>query len=304
MNKLLRIVSVSIFIIGCSFLNISCNDSRDSTRIDDRQLNNNFFFLQMTDTQFGMFARLASKEGPVEEGFAKETELFEKAIAHANRLKPAFVVICGDLIQTGADEKQNAEFLRICGLLDKSIPLYLLSGNHDVSSSEHLAYFRKNIGPDWYSFYNNGSYGIVLNTTIIVNQPDGAEAQKQLAWLKSELAKAADRNPAHIFVFMHHPIFLNDPNEEDSYYNFSPEQRKIYLSLFSKYNVTAVFTGHLHSNSLSRYGDIEMITTGPVGKPLGKDPSGFRVVKVYEDHIEHKYYGLDEVPENIEIQRK
>ena len=248
----------------------------------------------MADPQFGFFTP--------DKGFAKETELFEKAIAHANRLKPAFVIICGDLVNTGADEDQNVELLRICSLLDKNIPLYLLSGNHDVSSEEHLAYYRKNIGPDWYSFCNNGCYGIVLNSTIIKNQPDGVESQKQFAWLRSELAKVADKKPAHIFVFMHHPIFVNDPNEEDSYNNLPTKQRNSYLSLFSKYNVTAVFTGHNHENHLSRYGNMEIIITGPIGKPLGKDPSGFRVVKVYDNHIEHKYYSLDAVPENIKMQ--
>jgi hypothetical protein len=44
---------------------------------------------------------------------------------------------------------------------------------------------------------------------------------------------------------------------------------------------------------------MEMITTGPVGRPLGKDPSGFRIVTVYETEIQHKYYGMADVPDNI-----
>ncbi len=46
---------------------------------------------------------------------------------------------------------------------------------------------------------------------------------------------------------------------------------------------------------------MEMITTGPVGRPLGKDPSGFRIVKVHEEHIEHEYYGVDSVPESVPL---
>jgi len=49
-------------------------------------------FIQMSDPQFGMFTKDAS--------FEHETVNFEFAIATANRLKPAFVVITGDLIHS------------------------------------------------------------------------------------------------------------------------------------------------------------------------------------------------------------
>ena len=44
-----------------------------------------------------------------------------------------------------------------------------------------------------------------------------------------------------------------------------------------------------------------MITTGPVGRPLGKDPSGFRIVTVHETDIHHQYYGMDDVPMKISL---
>ncbi len=47
-----------------------------------------FFFIQLTDPQFGMF----TGNGGVEQ----ETANFEFAVATANRLKPAFVVVTGD----------------------------------------------------------------------------------------------------------------------------------------------------------------------------------------------------------------
>ena len=54
-----------------------------------------FSFFQMADTQFGFFN--ANKE------FSRETKNFEEAIAAANRLKPAFVVVCGDLVNKPGD---------------------------------------------------------------------------------------------------------------------------------------------------------------------------------------------------------
>ena len=73
------------------------------------------FFIQMADPQFGMFAALGGldetrihdlrrqlgwniRQPPMTTGFADETALYKKAIAVANRLNPAFVVMCGDMV--------------------------------------------------------------------------------------------------------------------------------------------------------------------------------------------------------------
>jgi predicted MPP superfamily phosphohydrolase len=83
-----------------------------------------FFFIQMSDPQFGMFAD--------DTEFTQETINFEMAIATANRLRPGFVVITGDLINKPLDRAQVDEFERIAARLDKRIPLYRVAGNHDV----------------------------------------------------------------------------------------------------------------------------------------------------------------------------
>ena len=98
-----------------------------------------FFFIQMSDTQIGMSATLGGADNPKRaemaarglhpplfeetEGFAFESENCEKAAAAANRLKPAFVVVTGDLVQDPCDEALVAEFRRFAGLIDDGIPL-------------------------------------------------------------------------------------------------------------------------------------------------------------------------------------
>ena len=59
-------------------------------------------FIQMSDPQFGMYAD--------NKGFEHETANFEFAVATANRLKPAFVVMTGDLVNAPGDEAQIAAF--------------------------------------------------------------------------------------------------------------------------------------------------------------------------------------------------
>lgn len=257
-----------------------------------------FFFIQMADTQFGMFTN--------NQGFEKETALFEKAISEANQLKPAFVVICGDLINKPGDPEQRKELLRIAAKLDKYIPLHLVSGNHDVGGEptpESLALYRKTIGKDLYSFEHNGTIGIVLNSTVI-HHPDLAlkAYDDQLAWLRKELTRARAKNPAHIFIFQHHSYFLEKPDEADQYFNIPLERRRVYLELFKEYGVRAVFSGHYHRNAYGTDESLEMITTGPVGRPLGTDPSGFRIVTVYPDHMEHVYYGMDAMPDSVKME--
>ncbi len=294
MKKLSQIAILLIIIAGC------CASSIHTSEPESAKWQGPFFFLQMADPQFGMYAANMS--------FEKETELFEKAIAHANRLKPAFVVICGDMINRPGDEEQTKELLRIARKLDEKIPLYWVAGNHDVDnqpSLENLEWYRKTFGKDWYSFHYGGCKFFVINTTII-HRPDKVhqEMEKQWEWLNDALRDTRDEESTHTIVFQHHPLFLRDPQEKDGYFNIPKQRRARYLELFKANNVIAVFAGHYHRNCYAKDGNMEMITSGPVGKPLGEDPSGFRIVKVFKDHIEHKYYGLDAVPDIVRIQEE
>ena len=113
-------------------------------------------FLQMSDPQFGMFT--ANRD------FTQETANFEFAIATANRLHPAFVVVCGDLVNQSGNTAQIAEFQRIAHKLESGIALYTVAGNHDVGNGptpESLAVFRSHFGKDYYTFTYPGFEGIV-----------------------------------------------------------------------------------------------------------------------------------------------
>lgn len=45
--------------------------------------------------------------------------IMEKVIAAINNLNPAFVVITGDMVNDGKDQKQIDEFKRVCKLIKK-----------------------------------------------------------------------------------------------------------------------------------------------------------------------------------------
>jgi 3',5'-cyclic AMP phosphodiesterase CpdA len=257
-----------------------------------------FFFIQLADPQFGFYAE--------NKNFTYETANFEKAIAAANGLRPAFVIVCGDLVNRPGDREQTAEYLRIAAKLDRSIKLYNVAGNHDVGdepTEAAIAAYTRKFGPDYYTFRVGGMAAFVLNSQVIYCGKPEVELAEQRRWLEGELAKAKKEGVRRLVVFQHHPLFLRDANEPDAYFNTPFVQRREYIQLFKKYGVSHVFTGHHHRNGLARDGQLEVVVTGPVGKPLGADPPGLRVVIVRDSGIEHRYYALDQVPDRIELAR-
>jgi 2',3'-cyclic-nucleotide 2'-phosphodiesterase (5'-nucleotidase family) len=116
------------------------------------------------------------------------------------------------------------------------------------------------------------------------------------AWFRTELAQAQRDGAKHLIVFQHIPFFLNDANEEDRYENIPRETRQRYLKWLHQYGVKQVFAGHYHGTSEARDGDLEMVTTGPVGKPVPPARSGLRIVTVTPAGVTHKYYDFGDLP--------
>jgi 3',5'-cyclic AMP phosphodiesterase CpdA len=249
-------------------------------------------FLQMSDPQFGMYAK--------DQDFAHETANFEFAIAAANRLKPAFVVITGDLINKTGDAAQTAEFKRIVAKLDPAIKLYSVPGNHDVGNeptAESLSSYRANFGPDYYSFRAGDIYGFVLDSNLEKGAEKVPEESARMeAWFRAELAKARQSGARHLIVFQHISFFLKEPKEADQYFNVPLPVRERYLKLLHEFGVQQVFAGHYHRNELGRDGDLEMVTTGPVGMPLEGARSGIRIVTVNDAGVTHQYRDFGDLP--------
>lgn len=256
-----------------------------------------FFFIQLSDPQFGMFT--GNKD------FAQETANFEFAVATVNRLRPKFVVITGDLVNKPRDAAQIAEFKRIAAKVDPAIPVYNVAGNHDVENvptPELIAAYTNSFGPDRYVFRQGGLAGLVLNSSVIHSpQKTTNEYAAQEQWLRAELERAREDGAQHIVIFQHHPWFLKAADEADEYFNIPKERRAPHLALFREFGVKHLFSGHYHRNAVAHDGDLEAVTTGPVGQPQGGDKSGLRVVIVRDKGLEHRYYHFGELPNHIDL---
>ena len=287
MNKYIRLHSLILAVLVTCIVFTGCSVRKGG--------NNTFSFIQMSDPQFGMFRKDSS--------FEYETAHFEKAISEANRLKPAFVVVTGDLINKPFDAEQMAEYKRIIKQLNPSILLYSVPGNHDVGNvpvHNDITKYRSSFGKEYYTLTYGNMLGIVLNS-IYLHSPQNVpeEAKEQETWLTNTLANANHNKYKNIFIFLHHPLFLKDENEADEYFNIPLERRKKYLDLFAKHGVKYIFAGHYHRNAFGKNANIDMVTTGPVGLALGKDPSGFRIISVSGTNVSHRYYALDSMPAAI-----
>ncbi len=255
-----------------------------------------YLFIQLSDPQFGMFT--ADRE------FTQETINFERAVAHVNRLRPEFVVITGDLVNKPGDRAQMDEYDRIKGLIDRSIAVHAMPGNHDVDNAptpERLAAYRARYGRDRYTFHHKNVLGLVLNSSLIhtpAKAPDEAAAQE--AWLRGQLAAPRPDGVRHTLVFQHHPWFLARAGEPDDYFNIPLARRVPLLALLRASGVRMLVSGHYHRNAIANDDGFEAIVTGAVGMPLGGSRSGLRVFRVTDTTVTHRFYALDAVPDAID----
>jgi len=241
---------------------------------------NDLVFVQLSDTQIGFEDE--------SDDYAVSDSLMRDAIAAVNRIKPSFVVITGDLVNRRKNEEQKAIFKSNMALLDSSIPVYILPGNHDIGSysQENLESFEDFIGPDRFAFKKGKSLFLGFDSCPI---KDGAEDKEieQYEWMEKELAGASDC--IHKYLFLHCPIIKRDIDEAEDYSNFLIPMREKYLSLFKKYGVEAVFSGHTHYDCCTEYDGIKLITAGSVCKPIGQGVSGILVGEIKDDVLSYRF---------------
>ena len=251
-----------------------------------------FFFVQLSDTQFGF------SNNDID--FIQDTVNAEFAIATVNRLRPAFVIVTGDLVNKPGDAAQIAEYRRIIGTIHPSIPVYHVAGNHDVENEptpESLAAYRRVFGRDYYTFQHGSFVGIVLNSSLIHSpQRANAELAEQDRWLRAELQRLATGGAGHIVIVQHHPWFLEKTDEPDQYFNIPGVRRTPLLELFRSAGVRYLVAGHLHRSTEATDAGVVSIVTGAVGRPLGGSQSGFRIFVVTDTEITSRYYAFGEMP--------
>jgi len=249
-------------------------------------------------------------------------------INEINQIGPAFAIHLGDLVHpvpvmgiyVDAAERFHEQVSEL------NCPLHIIPGNHDIGdkpirwgpaeavSDQSLALWEKHFGPHYHAFEHTGCGFILLNAQII-NSGLAAEAE-QKAWLEANLeAKQGKR----LFVGIHYPPFVHRRDELEYYDNIAEPGRSWLIDMFEKYDVEAVFSGHVHNFWYHRicgtdfyilpsitfvrhdYSEMYRIPAGPEAGRNDAVKLGYFVIDVYENgHLCHpirtngKTLGIDE----------
>ena len=246
------------------------------------------------ETQTFTFAQICDPQLGFGKSYRHDCASFKQAVEKINKLNPKFVVICGDLVNNPCDES-FADFKKINSKF--KIPSCLISGNHDVGNSpstNSLNYYRKQIGKDYFSFKSKGITFIVVNSQLWKSPLEG-ETERQNSWLKQTLWKARVKK-SPVIILQHYPLFLNNPNEANEYYNLPLETRKQLLDLFVKNGVVAVLGGHIHKRLTNCYNGILLANEGTTCRNFDGTPLGFTIwnCKIISDSANNKKVILKE----------
>jgi len=266
-------------------------------RRQERTWTGSFTFIQAADTQFGMQESYIEKKQ--EYGWQQEIDWSMELVRQVNAMepRPRFMVICGDLLdawpetQGNIRTKQEKDFKNVFNNL--MVPCVCVCGNHDIGnqpSMESVSKYRSSFGDDYFSFWCNGVYFLVINSQYYEDASKVQQiAREQEKWIDEQLYKVKKRKPKHAVVFQHIPLFLNNPDEKKEYFNFAPDVRKRLLDKFYEAGIRHVFSGHYHRNAGGMYKDLQMVVTSAVGAQLGDDKQGYRICTVTEKNISHEY---------------
>jgi 3',5'-cyclic AMP phosphodiesterase CpdA len=173
----------------------------------------------------------------------------------ANAAGAEAVVVNGDLAINGPDSDAELTFAAsaLAGLRGPVLPL---PGNHDVGDEPpgqdanqiidvvRLARWDRAFGRDRWT-RNAGSWLLVgVNAQLFGSGLAREDAQNR--WLDDRLAAAAGRPVA---LFLHKPIFLEEPREEPATAaSIVPSARAGLLDRLGAGNVRLVVSGHLHEH--------------------------------------------------------
>jgi len=142
-------------------------------------------------------------------------------------------------------------------------PILTVIGNHDIYGSNDESNYIHVFGKPYYSFTQKNSYFIILDDA----KSDVDDVQ--MNWLKNELKKS--QNYKYRFVFMHIPLYdprYNITGKGHSLDNLTTS--KTLNNLFDQYNVTMLFSSHIHGHFRGVWGKTPFTITGGAGSPLNK----------------------------------
>ena len=185
------------------------NGAPDATQPD-------FAFAQISDIHIGKSA-------------SQEQENLHQAVSQINQMELAFVLLTGDLTNSGKVE----EYAALKSVLSElAVPYYCVPGGNDVLDGEgDLERYQDELGPDYFSFAYQGYRFLGLNNSL-----ETSLDLEQKQWLEQELQKG------EAAIAFGHKALVYQTGEPVG--NAEP-----LLSLFDTYGVLFYLSGDEHESA-------------------------------------------------------
>lgn len=195
-----------------------------------------------------------------------------------------FIAVSGDL--TNSATQAHFDYYRNA-TAGSEIPVWPAVGNHEYASGStygaRIENYRRNVGPEWYSF----NYG---NRHFIVLENNGAApVDEQFAWAQADLATVPD--DMKVVVLVHQP--MNVPFGGSSAYDK-------FGDLLEQHGTELILVGHEHSNHVEWNSDFvdgaKHIQTVSSSYTIDNAPRGFRYVHMTDTGFTNPFrmYGENE----------
>ena len=246
MKKNIRYIAIAFLFAACTPSEdttldmagmFSNNGEPVNTRFEESMVYNDAHPIRHIDMHSDTYTIYACSDSHITR---KAHKLLDYFVAQYNAApEPKMALHLGDLIDAQKNIPCADSIMDLAG--DN---VFIALGNHDVyfkQWSEYKKYFPTTTY--WFDT-NNGSKKLEL--FICLDTADGTIGTKQMKWLRDLLAEKSTAGYRRIIVFTHtHFWKLDDSQGHTS--NMALEETYEVASLFAKYGVEYVWSGHQHS---------------------------------------------------------
>ncbi len=232
---------------------------------------------QLIESDRWKFAVLSDSQFVASAPNSPQVDMARQSLRQIVAEKPDFLIINGDLVDTGWEE----DFVFAKQVLEEevgdAIPIYYIPGNHEIAGSGSLENFLEVFGENRYSFDHKGTRFILLDSATGSFRTSDFQ---QLVELKSNLEEASsDPSINNVVVVGHHPTRdplptknsqLSDRKEAELLEKWLTEFREESGGKGALY-----ISGHAHTVQVERVEGVPYMVTGAAGKaPYGAADDG------------------------------
>lgn len=237
-----------------------------------------FKFVQYADPQLGY--------GGYEQGLAN----LKQAVKQINELDIDFTFFCGDLVHDSNNAQAWSDFKEAVGELEK--PFYAVPGNHDVMidgepSVELRELFEENFNGLLGQFLHKGYHILWFDSQAWLDERSSDQMDLIGQLMKHPLAGDLPK-----IIFAHHPLFLEQANEESAYFNTPLKEREQLLELFKNSEVKAYLCGHTHRNIIPQTEGFIQVSAPSTCRNFDDHPFGFYLWEVDEEGLNSSFVEL------------